>query len=267
MAPNSCREPSEEKCAIPTKKVAVVVPSFNEELLIEETLQGIPDYVYRIYVIDDGSTDKTPDIVADYSDSRVVSIRHETNLGVGAAIATGYRNALKDGMDIVAVMAGDNQMDPEKLSELISPIADGSADYSKGNRLLTKELRRGMSRWRYLGNMLLTMITKICSGYWSVSDPQNGYTAISAKALQTLDLGSLYPYYGYCNDLLIKLNALDMIVVDVPIAARYGREESKIRYGRYIAKVSPMLLSGFIRRLKDKHTANRTRPPVPLNLQ
>ena len=193
-------------------KIGVVVPAYNEELLIEETINGIPKYVERIYIVDDCSKDRTPEIIARMKDPRIVSIRHEKNNGVGAAIVTGYKHALKEKMDIVTVMAGDNQMDPEQLPGLIMPIIDGKADYTKGNRLISKDFRSGMSKWRSAGNAMLTLITKIGCGYWHIMDPQNGYTAISRNALEVMDLDAIYPYYGYCNDMLIKLNTFEMRV-------------------------------------------------------
>jgi len=258
-----------EKCSLKIKKldfeedpninlfrnydIGVVVPAYNEELLIKETINGIPKYVDKIYIIDDCSTDRTPEIVKTLTDQRVVSIRHEKNKGVGAAIITGYKLALEDEMDIVAVMAGDNQMDPEQLPRLLMPIIEGRADYTKGNRLLSKEFRGGMSKWRKLGNAILTMITKIGSGYWHIMDPQNGYAAISREALEVMNLDSIFPYYGYCNDMLVKLNAFGMRAVDVVMPARYGREKSSIRYSRYIVKVAPMIFRSFLWRLKTKY--------------
>lgn len=243
-------------------KIGVVVPSYNEELLIEETIRGIPKYVDRIYVIDDCSTDRTPEILKNMTDPRIVSVRNAVNMGVGATIVKGYKRALEDEMDIVAIMAGDNQMDPGQLPRLLMPIIDGKADYTKGNRLISKEFRKGMSRWRFLGNTLLTFITKVGSGYWNISDPQNGYTAISRNALEALDLDSIYTYYGYCNDMLVKLNALGFRVVDIAIPARYGREKSSIKYSKYIFKVSPMLLRGFLWRLKTKYVVLGFNPLV-----
>lgn len=234
-------------------RIGVVVPAYNEELLIGETIQGIPQYVSRIYLIDDCSTDNMPEVIKKLSDPRVVYVRHEVNKGVGAAIVTGYKMALDDDMDMVAVMAGDNQMDPDQLPRLLIPIIDGKADYTKGNRLISKEFRTGMSKWRSFGNFILTMITKIASGYWSVTDPQNGYTVISKQALEALDLDAVYTYYGYCNDLLVKLNAFGMRTLDVAMPSRYGREKSKIKYSKYIRKVSPMLFKGFLWRLKTKY--------------
>lgn len=196
------------------------------------------------------------------TDPRILSVRHDKNLGVGAGIITGYKLALEDDMDIVAVMAGDNQMDPEQLPRLLMPIIEEKADYTKGNRLISKEFRYGMTKWRFLGNAMLTMITKIGSGYWHVMDPQNGYTVISRPALEVINMDSIYPYYGYCNDMLIKLNTFGMRVEDVLMPARYGREKSKIKLSRYISKVAPMIFMGFLWRLKTKYVVLDFHPLV-----
>ena len=237
------------------KQVAVVVPAYNEEALIGETLDGIPDYVAKIYAVDDGSADRTGAIIDAYArhDQRIVPIHHNPNQGVGAAITSGYKQAVEDGVDIAAVMAGDNQMDPMHLPSLLDPIVDGRADYTKGNRLISEAHRKGMSRWRSLGNSLLTLLTKVASGYWQMMDPQNGYTAVSVKALSALPLDSVYPGYGYCNHLLVWMNIHSMRVQDVTIPARYGREKSKIRYSTYIPRVSRLLLGNFLFRLQTKY--------------
>jgi glycosyltransferase involved in cell wall biosynthesis len=246
------------------QKIGVVVPAYKEEEFIGETLSGIPDYVDRIYAVDDASTDDTAEIIEKFKnkDERIVFIRHERNKGVGAAIVTGYKKALEDSIDIAAVMAGDNQMDPEQLPNLLEPIIEGKADYTKGNRLLSPEYRRGMTKWRFLGNSLLTMLTKIGSGYWQLMDPQNGYTAISKNALERISLDSIYPGYGYCNDLLVKLNVYGFRVMDIVMPAKYGREKSGIQYKEYIPKVSWMLLKDFFWRLKMKYVVFSFHPLV-----
>lgn len=237
------------------KTIGVVVPAYNEELLIGDTLRSMPRFVDKIYVVDDCSLDMTSEVAQKISktDPRIVTIRHEANRGVGAAIATGYEKALEDGIDISAVMAGDNQMDGNQLPSLLDPIIDGKADYTKGNRLLNSEFRVGMSNWRVLGNTILTFLTKIATGYWHLMDPQNGYAAISRDALERIDLNSLYPRYGYCNDILVKLNVCGFRVMDITMPARYGTEKSKIRYRKYIPKVSWLLLKDFLWRLKMKY--------------
>jgi glycosyltransferase involved in cell wall biosynthesis len=243
------------------KKVGVVVPAYNEEALICKVIKNMPGYVDRIFVVDDCSTDRTVRTVLKCNDPRTFIRRHSENKGVGAAIATGYRLALEENMDLIAVMAGDDQMDPLELPKLLDPVADGIADYSKGDRLSKRELTRGMSNWRKFGNYLLTLLTRVSSGYWTLQDPQNGYTVISAKALARVDLSRLYPRYGYCNDLLVKLNVLGLSVVDVPIPARYGEEKSKIRYGKYICSVSLLLLRNFLWRIFKQYQYPKLKLP------
>jgi len=156
-------------------------------------------------------------------------------------------------MDVTAVISGDGQMDPDILDRFVEPIADGETDFTKGNRLRSRELRSDMSSWRFTGNALLTFLTKISSGYWKMTDPQNGYTAISLEALEALDLDALYDRYGFINDLLISLNARGFRMGDVPMKAVYGEEESDIRYLTFIPCLSFLLFRGFLWRLKAKY--------------
>jgi glycosyltransferase involved in cell wall biosynthesis len=246
------------------KKIAVVVPAHNEELLIGDTLSGIPDFAARVYVVNDCSTDRTQEVVDYYAshDDSIIPIYHEVNQGVGASIVTGYRKALEDGMDIIAVMAGDNQMDPAFLPELLDPIVAGKCDYTMGNRLVSPVYRKGMSTWRFFGNSILTLLTKIASGYWQMVDPQNGYTAITKRALERISLDDVYPRYGYCNDLLVKLNVIGFWVINVPHPARYGREKSGIKYSSYIMKLSWLLFRDFLWRLKMKYVVLGFHPLV-----
>jgi len=134
------------------RKIGVVVPAYNEEDFIGETLTGIPQYVDKIYAVDDASKDATAKIIQTVKENnkRIVFIQHEKNKGVGGAIVSGYKKALEDGMDIAAVMAGDNQMEPVLLPKFLDPIVDDRADYTKGNRLLSPEYRRGMTKWRFM---------------------------------------------------------------------------------------------------------------------
>ena len=246
------------------KKTAVVVPAYKEELLIVPTLESIPDFVDRVYVVNDGSPDQTGALIDSYAkkDNRVIPIHHLKNKGVGGAIISGYKEALSDGMDIVAVMAGDNQMDPAFLPELLDPVVDGLVDYSVGNRLVNEKFRQGMSKWRFVGNSVLTLLTKVASGYWQLMDPQNGYTAISRRALETISLDAIYSRYGYCNDLLVWLNTFGFRVRNVPHPARYGLERSKIKYSTYIVRLSWLLLNAFIWRMKTKYIVLSFHPLV-----
>jgi glycosyltransferase involved in cell wall biosynthesis len=237
------------------RKIAVVMPAYNEEKLIGQTLSGIPGFVDKIYVIDDCSKDGTAQVVKQFQqkNKKIILRSHEQNKGVGAAIISGYKKALKDGIDVVAVMDGDNQMDPEQLHRILDPVIDGKADYSKGDRLSRREHKIGMSMWRRFGNFLLSVLTKISSGYWHVHDPQNAYTAISINALRKINLDEIYTYYGYLNDLLAKMNVLGIKVCNVDMPARYGEEKSTIRYSTYIRKVSLLLFRNFLWRLRVKY--------------
>lgn len=244
---------SDEHTAFHERKIGVVIPAYNEEKLIRVTVEGIPPYVSRIFVINDASTDSTAQVLESIKDPRLHVITHEVNQGVGAAILHGYKRALKENMDLTVVMGGDNQMNPDQLPKLLMPIIQGKADYTKGNRLMSKEFRGGMSKWRLLGNSVLTMINKISSGYWHIMDPQNGYTAISRKALSGIDIDTLFTYYGYCNDMLVKLNTFGFRTMDITMPARYGQEKSSIKYSKFMFRVSVMLFRKFLWRLKMKY--------------
>jgi glycosyltransferase involved in cell wall biosynthesis len=251
--------------------IGVVVPAYNEEGFVGDVLDSLPDFVDRIYVVDDASTDGTWDEIRAYAaierapragesddtDSGVVAIQHEVNRGAGAAIKTGYLAAREDGTDVTVTIDADGQMDPGIMTRFLDPIVAGDADYTKGDRLSNSDYRHEMPRFRLLGNWMLTGLTRIASGYWDVTDPQNGYTAISLSALEAIDLEGLYEYYGYCNDILVKLNVAGMRVADVDMPATYGDEESSIQYGDYIPKVSLMLLRNFFWRLGSRY---RTHP-------
>jgi glycosyltransferase involved in cell wall biosynthesis/FixJ family two-component response regulator len=245
--------------------ICVVIPAYNEEKLIGSTLNSVPDYIYRIYAVDDASTDRTPEIIQECAekDARIFHIRHEQNRGVGGSIASGYNEALKEGMDIAVVMAGDNQMDPSYLPNFLDPIINRQADYAVGNRLQAAEYRKGMPRLRFFGNALLTLLTKIASGYWQLMDPQNGYTAISRRAMERLDPNTIYPRYGYCNDILVKLNAFGFKAINVNHQARYNiGEVSGIKYRTYIFRLSRLLLKDFLWRLKEKYVVLNFHPLV-----
>src|SRR5438105_5521948 len=190
------------------KSTAVVIPAYNEEKLLPETLAGIPSFVDRIFVVDDASKDATAARANERAaaDARVKVIVHERNRGAGAAVVTGYKAALLEGMDIVCVMNADNQMDPEELREIALPVVRDEVDYTKANRLFTGEAWNLIPHNRYLGNALLSLLTKIASGYWHIADSQAGYTAINRRMLELLDLDNIYPRYGYPNDMLVHLN-------------------------------------------------------------
>ena len=245
------------------KRVAVVVPAHEEGRLIATTLGGIPGFVDRIIVVDDGSADDTSERVRSFGDSRVELVVHEQNRGVGAAIVTGYKRALEEEIDVVCVMAGDNQMDPEDLEALARPVARGEVDYAKANRLFTGQAWELMPRTRYLGNAVLSMLTKIASGYWHIADSQSGYTAIGKDTLALLDLDRVYTYYGFPNDLLVHLNVVNARVRDFASRPVYGvGERSGIRYHKVAPRISWLLIKAFFWRLREKYIIRDFHPLV-----
>ena len=245
------------------KRVAVVVPAYDEERLVVETLHGIPELVDRVYVVDDGSRDGTSAAATAVGDPRVDVISHGRNSGVGAAIVTGYRRALDEGIDVTCVMAADNQMDPAELPGLVGPVARGDVEYAKANRLVSGEAWKVIPRTRYLGNAVLSLLTKIASGYWHVADSQAGYTAISREALTSLDLDELYPSYGFPNDMLVHLNVQNARVRDVPSRPIYDvGEQSGIKLRSVVPRISWLLLKGFWWRMGHKYVIRDFHPLV-----
>ncbi len=245
------------------KRVAVVVPAYNEEQLLPETIRGVPAFVDRIYVVDDRSKDATVERARASGDPRVEVIEHERNEGVGAAIVTGYKRALDEKIDVTAVMAADNQMDPQDLEGLVRPVANGDVDYAKANRLFTGQAWQLIPRYRYLGNAVLSLLTKIASGYWHVADSQSGFTAVNRETLELLDLDRIYRRYGFPNDMLVHLNVWNARVRDFPSRPIYGvGERSGIRVRKVVPTISWLLIKGFFWRMREKYVIRDFHPLV-----
>lgn len=241
--------------AIEGATIAVVVPAFNEELLILKTITTIPAFVDKVFVVDDASTDNTSRIVEGIDDPRVVLIRHETNTGVGGAIIDGHRAVLESGMDISAVMAGDAQMPPEYLESLVLPLIQGTADFTKGNRFFSLDSTEGMPKLRAAGSIILSFLMKGASGYWDIFDPQNGYTAIHDRALSRIHLDDLSEGYSFENSMLIHLNIAGARVRDVDIPAHYGTETSTMRLMSVAPTILLDLFLGFWKRMHRKYVS------------
>lgn len=288
------------------KTIAVVVPCYNEERQIGMVLDTMPDFVDRIVVVNDGSTDDTGTIVRTYmersekkplpkkpapaaptwrnrydhaerlvrkrnqrelagftpsetihenpDEDRIVLIDASGNSGVGAAIARGYKWCKDHHIDCTAVMAGDGQMDPSELESICRPVVEEDIDYVKGNRLIHGGARLVIPTARYFGNSILSILTKVASGYWHVSDTQTGYTAISKKALNAIDLGKIYKGYGMPNDMLVKLNIAFGTIKEVEIKPVYNiGEKSKLNVFKVILPISLLLIRSFFKRLWVKY--------------
>jgi len=286
------------------KTIAVVVPAYNEEKQIEMVLDTMPDFVDRIIVVNDKSTDNTAKVVKEYIErdskevrdlnynekivpnkynradvvveemreqekdlytpseiannnpkkSRIILINHLKNGSVGASIATGYKWCLDNNINCTAVMAGDGQMDPGELESICLPVVDEEVDYVKGNRLKHRSARLVIPRIRYAGNSILSLLTKIASGYWQITDTQTGYTAISLNALKGIYIYDIYPSYGCPNDILVKLNIASFAIKEVPIKPVYNvGEESKMKMVKVIPRISWLLFKLFWIRLYKKY--------------
>ncbi|HZO96916.1 MAG TPA: glycosyltransferase family 2 protein [Gaiellaceae bacterium] len=247
------------------KRVAVVIPAYDEEELLPVTLASIPAFVDRVVVVDDASRDGTAGRAraAAEADPRIVVLEHERNRGVGAAIVTGYKRALEERVDVTCVMAADNQMDPADLERIVAPVARGEVDYAKANRLASGLAWEAIPRHRFLGNAVLSLLTKIASGYWHVADSQSGYTALALPMLEQLDLDRIYSRYGFPNDMLVHLNVWNARVRDVPSRPVYGvGERSGIRLHSVVPRISLLLLRGFWWRLWQKYVIRDFHPLV-----
>ncbi|HOW57674.1 MAG TPA: glycosyltransferase family 2 protein [Smithellaceae bacterium] len=287
------------------KKVAVVIPAYNEEKQIVQVLETMPSFVDRIIVVNDCSEDNTAMAVLEYSrrqeptisipnlnatpvaqskynhadivlqenraaelgkfipseiantnpeTDRIILINHLQNGGVGAAIARGYKWCLDYNIDCTAVMAGDGQMDPAELESICLPVINEEIDYVKGNRLIHGSAKLVMPKTRFIGNSILSILTKIASGYWHVSDTQTGYTAISLSALSSIRLSDIYNKYGMPNDMLVKLNIAFCTLKEVKIKPVYNiGEQSKMKVGIVIPLISWLLFKSFFKRLWVKY--------------
>ncbi len=247
------------------KSICVVIPAHNEQTQIGKVIESMPDYVDRIVIVDDASTDKTKNVVSAYAErnGKIVLLEHEENQGCGGALVTGYKWARDNGMDVAVRIDGDGQMKAEDLIPIIDPVAEGRADYSKGNRLFFGDAWRMIPHVRYLGNSFLSLSTKIASGYWHVADSQSGFTAINLLALKRINLDKIYKDYGVPNDILIKLNMYDFRVIDVHTKPVYNvGEKSGMKLAKVIPRISWVLFKGFWQRLFFKYVIKDFHPLV-----
>jgi glycosyltransferase involved in cell wall biosynthesis len=231
-------------------RVAVVVPAYNESAKIARTIRSIPGFVDHVLVVDDASGDDTARRATRTRRRGMEVIRHARNRGVGAAIASGYARAQELRADVTAVMAGDSQMDPADLGALVGAVVSGQVDYAKGNRFLWPGAWRVMPPSRLLGNLVLSHLTRLASGYHRVFDSQCGYTAAGRRALATIAEGPMFARYGYPNDLLVRLGRAGLRVQDVPVRPVYGRDwRSGIRISRVVGPLGHLLLRSIGQRL------------------
>jgi glycosyltransferase involved in cell wall biosynthesis len=235
------------------QRVAVVVPALNEAGHIGDVLRRMPDWIDRVIVVDDGSTDGTAQAAEAVGDARVEVIRHPVAQGVGGATLAGMQHALDGGAQLLVKLDGDGQMDPQQIDKLLAPLVHEGYDYAKANRFLHTDALRQMPRARLFGNFALTFLTKVASGYWHIFDPQNGFLAIRAGALARLPLKDIARDFFFENDMLIRLNIEHCRVKDVAIPACYGNEESSLRIRRILLTFPSLLARGLGVRIWEKY--------------
>lgn len=235
-------------------KIAVVIPSYRVISHIKNVLSKMPDYIDEIYVVDDKCDQNSGKFVEEnVNNPRVKVLYHTENQGVGGAMITGYQEALRNGMDIIVKIDGDDQMDPRIAKKFILPIIEGEADYTKGNRFFNLSGAQSMPKVRFLGNIGLSFLTKASSGYWKLFDPTNGYTAISSKALRLISLEKIQKRYFFESDILFRLNLISAKVVDIPMIAVYGDEISNLKISKIFFPFLKGNLSNFGKRIFYKY--------------
>ncbi len=230
--------------------IAVVIPSFKVSNQVLRVLEEIGPEVDKIYVVDDACPDGSGRLVQTKClDSRVEVLFHETNLGVGGATKTGYTKALQLGFDIVVKLDGDGQMDPSLIKQIVGPIVRGQADYVKGNRFDKIEDLKQMPKVRIFGNAVLSLVSKVSTGYWNITDPTNGFTAIHKSVLRELQLPKISNDYFFESDMLFRLSIGGAVVKDLSIAATYGSEESNLRVWKTIRDFPMKYFRNFNKRI------------------
>ena len=235
-------------------KIAVVIPCYRVKDHILEVIEGIGSEVSRIYVVDDACPDESGKFVQENSkDKRLSFIFHDVNQGVGGAVIAGYKAAFSDGADVVVKIDGDGQMNPAFLEKLIKPIRQGAAGYTKGNRFDNLDELVSMPKIRILGNAMLSLMSKFSTGYWSVTDPTNGFTAISKTALESIRLDKIRRSYFFESDMLFRLALANVPVRDVSMPAMYGEEKSNLRIRKVVGEFLFRHLVNFSKRITYRY--------------
>ena len=230
-------------------KIAAVIPSYKVSRHICEVIETLPELIDHIIVVDDACPESSGKIAQELNNEKITVIFHSDNQGVGGAVISGYKKSIELGCDITIKIDGDGQMSPEYIEPLIKPIINGDADFSKGNRFRNMNALRAMPTIRLIGNNALSFLEKSYSGYWDIMDPTNGFTAISRTMLEDLDLSKIARDYFFESNMLLELYLCGAVICDIPMAARYGHEESSLSIGKTLLRFPPKLLYGLVKRI------------------
>ncbi len=234
-------------------KIAAIIPAYKVASRIKDVILSLPDNIDHIIVVDDRCPDFSGKEAEKINDDRKVVLYHEENKGVGGAVVTGYKKAVELDCDIAVKIDGDGQMDTAYINDLIIPLIDNEADYTKGSRFMNFHALRSMPKIRLFGNSILSFLLKIASGYWNIIDPTNGYTAIHRRALDKLNLDRLSKGYFFESDMLINLGIINAVVKDIDIPAKYGDEDSSLNIVKIALQFPSKLAKGFIKRVFLKY--------------
>lgn len=238
-------------------KVAVVIPAYNEERLITTTITTLPDFMDHAVIVNDASKDNTLKVIQKLAkldkSVNVIVVNNEKNVGVGASVVNGFNRALETDADVIGVMAGDAQCNPTYIKNMLDELIEKELDYVKANRFVHLEQLTQMPAFRRIGNIVITVLTKFATGYYSIFDSQNGYGFFTKSTLQKMNFDRIGQRYDYENTLLVELAIMDARIKDVPVPAIYGDEVSSIPVFRTINRALKVLWSGFWRRIYYKY--------------
>jgi hypothetical protein len=235
-------------------KIAVIIPAYRVKKHIHDVVNNLPDFIDSIIVVDDKCPDNSGHHILEKNKNKKLIVEfHEKNKGVGGAVITGYKKAIEINSDIVVKMDGDDQMDPMFLPLLITSLTESNAGYSKGNRFNDFAALKSMPKIRLFGNSILSFLVKVCAGYWDIMDPTNGYTAIKIDVIKKLNFENISNRYFFETDMLINLNIRNIGIIDIPMPAKYGNEESSLNISNIIRKFPIQMLKGLIRRIFLKY--------------
>lgn len=229
--------------------IAVVIPAYRVAELIGDVIHRIPPAVSHVVVVDDASPDGLSRVLSGIRDPRVAIVRHDQNRGVGGAMKTGFTRALELGADVLVKIDGDGQMNPALIDEFVAPITRGTADMTKGNRFDDLSVIRRMPLMRRLGNLALSFLVKLASGYWRTFDPCNGFVALRADLVRRMDMTRVDERYFFEISLMCEAYHHRARLVDIPMAPVYAGETSSLSPLGVIPNFSLRLIQRSARRV------------------
>ncbi len=234
-------------------KVAVIIPCFNEEKTIIDVVKEIPSFISEIILVDDKSHDNTFKIMKELSQKtsviKITILQHEKNLGVGAAVKSGLEYAASQNHQIMVKIDGDGQMPSAKIFDLILPLVEGFADYTKGNRLSGTTSVASMPKIRLFGNLGLSFFIKMASGYWDVIDPTNGFIAIRKETYQLIKEQKISNGYFFESSMLCALGLFGAKVKDISMPSFYPHNKSSLSIAKTFFEFPPKIIRALIKRV------------------